>query len=590
MPFILIILHLLHAASGELFVNTKIGNDNSLGTQSDPYLTIQHACNIADVSSSTTIYLLKTDKNNIHSSYTNGDLCVQNVLTGGSFEEDGTHHWNLLNSEIQTDIIHVGTKALRLRLPVVAPFSSSSSLSGARNQTVARHRAVTVKATHRHRVRYWARVIGANGNIASTNSICAQVAIYFYDSVGSKSTLSNNTTIPCRIDYTWQYKEDWIPSHGVDGNITVEITLLDTSGDYTIYVDDVSVVPFPGNSMDSFWSTINVDGRCDSRLPLSGIVGHVNGARVTDQYCEMYLNSGGWELFAMDGNGNSKANNLADLQDDSKDGLGTLISGTTILPPATLFKKNKDYFSNGPGTKLREILIVIRNPETELKRWIRIKPSVGGYVPPATLFNDIPIAPGGGTWNIENDRDQIEASWNDCRSRSAGDVVFLPTNLLRCRLFWKHMSSYTPAGNWKCGGNIRLFDNYQVDGNHNDVGALTLDGCYERCLAHPTCKYFNIIASKATVGGFCSGCSDNDLGTDGESNPIYAGKQYFVFAAFLVFFATTPMYSCIESDSLTLLIPSFIVYILQLTKFTHHLIHHLLVCLVVKILLVMVLS
>ena len=137
--FILIIIHLLHGASGDLFVNTKNGNDDSLGTQSDPYLTIQHACNIADVSSaSTTIYLLKTDKNNIHSSYTNGDLCVQNLLTGGSFEEDGTQHWRLLNSEIQTDMIHVGTKALRL--PVVAPFSSST-LSGARNQTVARHRA-----------------------------------------------------------------------------------------------------------------------------------------------------------------------------------------------------------------------------------------------------------------------------------------------------------------------------------------------------------------------------------------------------------------------------------------------------------------
>ena len=184
---------------------------------------------------------------------------------------------------------------------------------------------------------------------------------------------------------------------------------------------------------------------------------------------------------------------------------------------------------------MREILIVIRNPETDLKRWIRIKPSVGGYVPPATLFNDIPIAPGGGTWDIENDRGEIEASWNDCRSRSAGDVVFLPTNLLRCRLFWKHMSSYTPAGNWKCGGNIRLFDNYRVDGNHNNVGALTLDGCYERCLAHPTCKYFNIVASQATMGGFCSGCSDNDLGTDGESNPTYAGKQYFVVAAFSFF-------------------------------------------------------
>ena len=57
---------------------------------------------------------------------------------------------------------------------------------------------------------------------------------------------------------------------------------------------------------------------------------------------------------------------------------------------------NKIYFSNGQGTRLREVLIVIRNPETDLKRWIRIKPSVGGYVPPATLFNDIPIAPGGG--------------------------------------------------------------------------------------------------------------------------------------------------------------------------------------------------
>ena len=152
---------------------------------------------------------------------------------------------------------------------------------------------------------------------------------------------------------------------------------------------------------------------------------------------------------------------------------------------------------------------------------------------PTTMFGDVPKAPGGGTWKVDNDRGGVETSWDDCRSRASGDGALHPNNLLRCRLFWKHLSSYIPAGNWKCGQANRLFDNYNANGNRNGAGKLTVDECFERCLSHPKCKYFNIVASLSTTDGFCSGCSayypnDTDsytyVGEGACTNDAYAVK------------------------------------------------------------------
>ena len=232
-------------------------------------------------------------------------------------------------ADIETAAPHVGEKALRLQTSTV----------------VARHLPAKTYATHQHRVRFWARMVGATTQVASTNDRCGQLSVIFSNASSTTTTaplthpvaFQTNVAIACRPDRSWQYKEAWIPSYGQDGNITVEVRLMDTTGNYTLLVDDVSVVPFPGDQPVTFWSGTNLNNRCDSRQPLSGIVGHVNGAREENQYCEMHLDSGGWELFAMDGIGD-KDQHRATLATGHPDGVGVVSSGkgnlvSLIVPP-----------------------------------------------------------------------------------------------------------------------------------------------------------------------------------------------------------------------------------------------------------------
>ena len=295
------------ATATEFFVSPN-GQDHFPGTTpAQPFRSIQHAVNVAPTSNAT----IHVHHHNRTSAGELGELCVQNLLSGGSFEEDGTH-WALLPSHlatIQSTTTHVGNVALQLK-----------TMTGATTLTVARHQPTRVKATHQHRVRFWALVVGTE----SSNHVCGRLKVHF--DTGS-TTISTNVSVGCRIDYTWQYKEAWIPSYGRDGNITVEVELADTSGNYTLLVDDVSVVPFPGDQPVTFWSGTNLNGRCDSRQPLSGIVGHVNGAREENQYCEMHLNSGGWELFAMDGMGDKDQHRVT-LANAHVNGVGAIASGT----------------------------------------------------------------------------------------------------------------------------------------------------------------------------------------------------------------------------------------------------------------------
>ena len=271
--------------------------------------------------------------------------------------------------------------------------------------------------------------------------------------------------------------------------------------------------------------------KCDARLPLSG-AGHINGAREENQYCEMYLNSGGWELFAMDGDGDKDAHLLQLSQSNlnEPDGIGTIPSDAKIINQYMVYKKSDAYFLKGEGKRFAEILIVIRNEQRTEQRWITVKQSSGGYMLPTTLFNKDPKV-SSGSWKIETDRGQSNLSWNDCRSRTIGDGNFVPNNLLRCRLFWKHASSYTFAGNWKCGSGNRLFDNYNVNGNHNGAGALTIDRCFERCLSHPDCRFFNVVAANGISGaGFCAGCATYIRSeANSEMNLAYHGQFSFNF-------------------------------------------------------------
>jgi hypothetical protein len=333
------------------------GTDTSSGSLLQPFDTIQHAVNV--VPNGSTIYLLSAGGG----VFAGGDLCVQSLIT--SLEADvAASFWRMSSSfaEIQSTFTHVGTSALLLQNTNHPTNNEDGTSTSSLSSSFAKHVSIQINGKYQHRVRFWARVMSNNGG-ASTDNVCGVVTVSYYES--TLNTYIYNLTIPCRIDFSWQYKEGWIPSRGVHGNVSVEVQLLDTSGNYTLIVDDISFVPFPSNGVkNTFWSVSDVS-RCDERLPKSGIVGHVNGARKDDQYCEMYLSSGGWELFAMDGDGN-KADHRLKLQQDNTDGngYGTIPSGTVApLPSSMIYKKRDNWFKSEQGKKLSEILIVIRNQE-----------------------------------------------------------------------------------------------------------------------------------------------------------------------------------------------------------------------------------
>ena len=85
------------ATATEFFVSPN-GQDHFPGTTpGQPFRSIQHAVNVAPTSNAT----IHVHHHNRTSAGELGELCVQNLLSGGSFEEDGTH-WALLPSHLAT--------------------------------------------------------------------------------------------------------------------------------------------------------------------------------------------------------------------------------------------------------------------------------------------------------------------------------------------------------------------------------------------------------------------------------------------------------------------------------------------------------
>jgi hypothetical protein len=224
-------------------------------------------------------------------------------------------------------------------------------------------------------------------------------------SESSSSLVTKEMPFPCRTDHGWQYHEAWVPPVPDARFVSVEVRLLNSSSShFQAVLDDVSVVPFPGRVVPSFRTNNLVDITCEGRLPTFPS-GHLDGAREDGRYCDMHLDSGGWELFAMDGQGDKDVHRAV-LRGDAvqlpeKMMTDPLPATTDPLPPATIYKKESEYFANGGnGTKLVEVLIVLRNPANNITRWIKIKPSSGVSIPPTTLFDDVPTAPGGGSWCV----------------------------------------------------------------------------------------------------------------------------------------------------------------------------------------------
>ena len=207
----------------------------------------------------------------------------------------------------------------------------------------------------------------------------------------------------CRTDHGWQYHEAWVPQVPDARFVSVEAHLLNSSGNFQAVLDDVSIVPFPGSVLPTF-STNVVDKTCQGRLPYVPL--HLDGAREDGRYCDMHLDGGGWELFAMDGLGDKDAHREF-LRGDAVQLLPVemmtdpLPATTNPLPMETIYKKNSEYFvTGGDGTNLKEVLIVLRNPTSGATRWIKIKPSSGDSISPTTLFDDMPTAPLGGSWCV----------------------------------------------------------------------------------------------------------------------------------------------------------------------------------------------
>ena len=112
-------------------------------------------------------------------------------------------------------------------------------------------------------------------------------------------------------------------------------------------------------STDMFWSE-SISDDCAQRLPESGLTGHVDGARAKDKYCDMHTDSGGYELFAIDGDGDKaihrerrkkKEEGSGGGGGDGGDGgdgggVGTIGAGMIDLSDLGVYKQKDAYFAD----------------------------------------------------------------------------------------------------------------------------------------------------------------------------------------------------------------------------------------------------
>ena len=501
------------AAPKSYYIHALDGDDDATGlNKTNPLRTVQGGLNKA--SNADSIFLDSE-------LFTGGELCVQNILAGGSLEEQGTHWLVSGGASIvrgNDHLAHAGYNALLLAPP---PSRYNSGSGQQKSSSVVQHTPIVVVPTYRYRFRAWSRTVSIDSTVEPSSSVCGVIALsaaHGANGGDSQKVAVTVASISCDVRLRWQLHEWWaspgeLSSSGLDVTTNVTVTLTDTSGNFSLVVDDVSFVPFPGQAAAlTFWSDA-VEDTCVARLPLSGIVGHVTGARSTDKFCEMKLASGGWSLFAVDGAGNKEAHR-ATLRGGS-DGVGTILPGTKSVTSVSLFKQKNSYFgAGGAGSTFKELLIVIRRRSNSSMaaadhhhRWIKVRRSSSGtLIPSKTLFDDIARPPNDDAWVVETDTGTSEFSWPEgCQQIPAGlDASFmLPNagasdNLLRCRTFWRHLSSYTlvKQRGWKCDVRSRLF--------HNNVGAgVSLDGCFEWCLSVHDCQYFT-----SHPGAWCVGCSE----------------------------------------------------------------------------------
>ena len=375
------------------FVHPTRGADSRLmqiqGTnRTMPFRSVQFAVNEVAVQGDEIILITGETDEILH--YKGGELCAQNVLGGGSFEETNAETLWLLRgqAEIVTGVnklVHVGDKAVRLS----STSSETKNLNSSTSSGEAEHTAVQVQEGHQHRVRFWSRAIFekeedavASSSLLPVGGTCAILSLL------PSSSPPWNASISCSTSRSWQLHEYWRPAGSLGGDevvLVLNLTERARAHNLTVVFDDISLVPFPTQSTssssssssstssssfasDMFWSE-SVGDDCAQRLPESGVTGHVDGARVKDKYCDMHTDSGGYELFAIDGDGDKAIHRerMKKKEEGSSGGggdgggVGTIGAGTTDLSDLGVYKQKDAYFADeGVGSSLTEVLVVVK--------------------------------------------------------------------------------------------------------------------------------------------------------------------------------------------------------------------------------------
>ena len=238
----------------DVYISTTAGDDNAVAfhQRASPLRTAQRAVNLAADGDR---LLFIGDVVNGSTFGSEGELCVQNLLGGaGSFEGAAGLDWDTsARASIATDLPHIGSKSLRLQLSRRLVFQVEEQL-----RATASFGPDFIRPNLRYRMRAWARAVETREDGDPVGGTCADIVLQ----TPLRTSILAALAVKCNAQLGWQLLEVWVtmPSSYPDGvswpaNITASAT--SASANVTIYVDDLSLVPFPATDVTALFDHSN---------------------------------------------------------------------------------------------------------------------------------------------------------------------------------------------------------------------------------------------------------------------------------------------------------------------------------------------